>query len=440
MNLHNKVYDLIGVGIGPFNLSLAALVDQTELDALFFEQEASFNWHPGMLIEGTDLQSPFLADFVSFADPTSPYTFTNYLHKHERLYKFYFFNRSTIPRREYNQYGKWVAKQLSSCLFHRKVINVVDLGEKEPLYQVHVRHVSSEETEVFLTKNVVIGTGSIPNIPKSFTQLPEQDIVHTSRYLKQKSHLLHSKSITIVGSGQSAAEVFLDLLNEQKDYSYSLSWYTRETGFFQQEAAKLGREVFSPEYVDYFQNLTYKQSVNALGHLDHVRNGIDPETLVSIYNLLYHRSIDQELNVMIQPLTDVQDITASAEEKNYELECKQWQLEEAFTHTTEKVVLATGYKPYYPEWLSRFKDDLTYEEEAPERFKVAEDYRLVFKQKRDHHIYTQVDTEHTHGTAATNLVLSVLGNQKIINSIARKQIYPIPKRSIFQQFKPISTS
>jgi lysine N6-hydroxylase len=60
------VYDVIGVGIGPFNLGLAALADSVpEINALFFERNESFNWHPGMLIEGTTLQVPFLADLVS---------------------------------------------------------------------------------------------------------------------------------------------------------------------------------------------------------------------------------------------------------------------------------------------------------------------------------------------------------------------------------------
>lgn len=61
MSLRQKVYDLIGVGIGPFNLGLAAMMEETGgKDVLFFEQSTEFNWHKGMLIEGTTLQVPFL--------------------------------------------------------------------------------------------------------------------------------------------------------------------------------------------------------------------------------------------------------------------------------------------------------------------------------------------------------------------------------------------
>lgn len=46
--------DLAGIGIGPFNLSLAALLDpQTEVSARFFDRRAGFAWHPGMMLPNT---------------------------------------------------------------------------------------------------------------------------------------------------------------------------------------------------------------------------------------------------------------------------------------------------------------------------------------------------------------------------------------------------
>ena len=48
------VYDLVGVGIGPFNLSLAALCDGVpELRTLFLDRRPAFSWHPGLLLEGS---------------------------------------------------------------------------------------------------------------------------------------------------------------------------------------------------------------------------------------------------------------------------------------------------------------------------------------------------------------------------------------------------
>lgn len=86
-----KIYDLLGVGIGPFNLSLAALIEPiSHLETIFLEQKTEFQWHEGLLMEGTTIQVPFLADLVTMADPCSRFTFLNYLREHSRLYNFFF--------------------------------------------------------------------------------------------------------------------------------------------------------------------------------------------------------------------------------------------------------------------------------------------------------------------------------------------------------------
>ena len=82
-------HDVIGIGLGPFNLGLAALLDGVDgVSATFFDARPDFSWHPGLLLDGASLQVPFLADLVTLADPTSPHSFLNYLHTHDRLYKF----------------------------------------------------------------------------------------------------------------------------------------------------------------------------------------------------------------------------------------------------------------------------------------------------------------------------------------------------------------
>ncbi|MDQ7860073.1 SidA/IucD/PvdA family monooxygenase [Peribacillus frigoritolerans] len=41
MEKQQSIYDLVGIGIGPFNLGLAALLEKTpELNAVFFEKKA----------------------------------------------------------------------------------------------------------------------------------------------------------------------------------------------------------------------------------------------------------------------------------------------------------------------------------------------------------------------------------------------------------------
>ena len=108
-----RIYDLAGIGVGPFNLGLAALTAPVDgVDAVFLERRDSFDWHPGMMLEPAHLQVPFMADLVTLADPTSPYSFLNFLKQTGRLYRFYIRENFYPLRTEYNQYCQWVAGQL----------------------------------------------------------------------------------------------------------------------------------------------------------------------------------------------------------------------------------------------------------------------------------------------------------------------------------------
>src|SRR5215218_9977761 len=115
-------YDVVGVGIGPFNLSLAALADGVDgLSALFLDGQAEFTWHPGLMFDDARLQVSFLADLVSLVDPTNRWSFLAYLRDRDRLFPFYFAERFHITRREFQDYCRWAAAGLGSCRFGARV-------------------------------------------------------------------------------------------------------------------------------------------------------------------------------------------------------------------------------------------------------------------------------------------------------------------------------
>ncbi|WP_096439585.1 lysine N(6)-hydroxylase/L-ornithine N(5)-oxygenase family protein [Alteribacter populi] len=428
-------YDLIGIGIGPFNLGMAALLDSVEdVNAIFFDETSEFNWHPGMLLEGADLQVPFLADLVTIADPTSPYSFLNYLHEHNRMHKFFFFNRFDIPRVEYNHYLRWVVAHLDDCKFGKRVVDVIDHNvEGEPYYEVVVEGNEAKVTERYFTKHVVVGTGSVPLVPEGFDQFPVEDVAHTSQYLFQRKHILDKKvkDILVVGSGQSAAEVVLDLLQRQDRTDFHLHWITRSPAFFQLESGKVGQEVFSPDYVDYFHKLSLEKREKELPNLSHLRNGVEEKTFHEIYDLLYHKSIDSPAPITIRSSSDVKDIEVT-EGGRYAVTCHQWMEETNYHLEVDKMILATGYRPNIPEWIERIRDEIVWEDEK--RFKVTRDYRLTFKKERDHQVFTVTNIEHSHGAGATNLGLSVHRNMTIINKIAEREVYKEAEDTVFQRF------
>ncbi|MDG5789288.1 SidA/IucD/PvdA family monooxygenase [Evansella sp. AB-P1] len=429
-----KMYDLIGIGVGPFNLSLAALLDGVpEVEGIFFEQREKFDWHPGMLIEGTKMQVPFLADLVTMADPTNPYSFLNYITEHNRMYHFYFLQRLEIPRREYNDYCQWAVNKLPSCQFGKRVVDVKHVREKDPYFEVEVLEVASGKKEKYRGKNLVIGSGSHPAMPMSFQGLPNEDVFHTAEFLDHQERCRSAKSITVVGSGQSAAEVFRELLKEQPDFGYRLDWLTRSSGFLSMEDTKLNLEHFSPDYVNYFYSLPEEEKEQIFSSQDLLYKGISAHTITDIYNLLYEYSVGaQPLNVGLQVLTEVHDIVKKAGGEGYELKCEQWQQEKPFTHESDVVIVGTGYRPFVPDFIHHLDDIIKWDEN--DQYKVRPDYRLYKKEDIPNEIYVHSAISKSHGVGSTNLGLAVHRNKVIINHLAKKEVYPLSNHNVFQNF------
>ncbi|MGO4886175.1 lysine N(6)-hydroxylase/L-ornithine N(5)-oxygenase family protein [Anaerobacillus sp. MEB173] len=428
--MDSKVYDLIGIGIGPFNLSLAALLDDhSEVQSLFFDQKPQFNWHPGMLIVGTRLQVPFMADLVTLADPTNQYSFLNYLSEKNRMYPFYFLQRLDIPRREYNDYCQWAAAKLYNCCFGKRVTELEYIEDKE-VFSVIVEDIEKSEEKEYRCKSLVLGTGSTPVIPKSFQVDSEKNVFHTSKFLQYKESCRNAKSITIIGSGQSAAEVFRELLKERMEHQYQLTWITRSRSFLSMEESKLSVEQFSPDYVNYFYKFPQEQKDKIFASQDLLYKGISSHTITDIYNLLYEHSVSgEDMNVKLQVLTEVNGI----KEKNGKCEvfCTQWQQNKDFTHESEVVIVGTGYRPIVPEFIKKNLGEYMFWDEQG-RYEVEKDYRL--RLKIPNQIYVHSGISHSHGVGSTNLGLAVHRNKIIINDLLGKEIFPIYDKYVFQNF------
>ncbi|HET7627115.1 MAG TPA: lysine N(6)-hydroxylase/L-ornithine N(5)-oxygenase family protein [Bacillales bacterium] len=431
MEPFDKVYDVIGVGIGPFNLGLACLLDKSsEVDALFFEKKSHFDWHPGMLIEGTMLQVPFMADLVTMADPTNPYSYLNYLKEHNRIYNFYFLQRLNMPRNEYNHYCQWAASQLESCRFGH-CVEAVRYNEAEEWFEVEV--VSEGEQAIVKTKDLVLGVGTVPFVPESFRGYPEEDVFHTSEFLSHRNRCRKAKSVTVVGSGQSAAEVFRELLKEKDECGYSLDWLTRSKSYFPMEETKLSLEHFSPDYVNYFYSLPQEKRDEIFPTQDLLYKGISAHTITDIYDLLYEHTVGgKSMDVRLKPLTKVNGITRN-EDGTYRLHCMQWQQEKAFVQDSEVVVIATGYRPNTPAFMEEVNAMLCKDDKG--RYEITQDYQIKMKKAVRNRIFSHTAISHSHGVGTTNLGLAVYRNKLIINGLTGKNIYPVDEDHVFQQFR-----
>ena len=268
-----EVLDVIGIGLGPFNLSLACLMAPladaaVPCRALFLERHREFNWHPGMLIDETTLQNPCLADLVSLADPTSDYSYLNYCKHSGEIYSHYINGPHYITREAFNRYCQWASQRLPNVRFGHEVVAVAH--DAHPTngapYRVHARRADGVLVEFFARK-LVLGVGAQPSLPACCEGAP-QPYLHTAHYLQHKAQLLDKRSVTIVGSGQSAAEVCHDLLKEAAHRGTTVNWITRSPYFFQMETTRLTLEMFSPDYTDYFYGLPDERKAVVLARQD----------------------------------------------------------------------------------------------------------------------------------------------------------------------------
>lgn len=426
-NNTNYTYDFIGIGIGPFNLGLAALTQPiADCKAIFFDRTEQFNWHLGLMLDDATLQVPFMADLVTMADPSSPYSFLNYLKQSGRIYKFYIRENFFILRREYNSYCKWVAEQLEQCKFGHEVLDIVYL---DPNYQVTVLNKSTQEISEYITRKIVLGTGTSPFMPGFIKNRDLANVIHTAAYLYRKEQLLQQRSVTIVGSGQSAAEIVRDLLPHTRD-GLQLNWVTRSDRFFPLENhARLTLEMTSPEYVDYFYSLPDQKRDQLLKEQSILYKGINYDLINEIFNTLYTmETADGQVNVKLIANSELQDLQTTAD-GSYQLHFVQKEQEDSYVMPTDFVIMATGYKYQEPAFLRNIQERIARTPKGT--FQVARNYAI---DKHQQEIFVQNAELQTHGIATPDLGMGAYRNSYILREILGRSVYPVEQAIAFQSF------
>lgn len=426
--MENKIYDFIAVGVGPFNLSLACLTAPIEnLDGLLFDKNESFNWHPGMLLQDTTLQIPFLADLVTLADPTSPFSFLNYIKEQGKMYSFYIRENFLLLRNEYNQYCQWAIKKLPNVFFNTEV-SMIEYDDNESVYIVSTVCTKTSKITYYKTKKIILGTGTAPHIPKSCQTLKGKAI-HSSAYVQNKAALQKEKSITVLGSGQSAAEVFNDLLQEIDVYGYQLNWITRSSRFFPMDYSKLTLEMTSPEYVDYFYNLPAEKRDYLLKEQKLLYKGINKDLIETIFDTIYAKKVIGEIDVNLR--TNAACIKADFDEskQSFELELHQAEQDKKYRHITDALVLATGYGYKLPPFLKGITDRIQWDDKG--RFAANRNYSI---DKNGGEIFVQNAELHTHGFVTPDLGMVCYRNSYIIREITGVEHYAVETKIAFQEF------
>jgi L-ornithine N5-oxygenase len=221
------IFDLVCVGFGPASLAIAtALHDayKTSLadhpKVLFLEKQAEFAWHAGMQLPGAKMQISFLKDLATPRDPTSKFTFLNYLFQKGRLHNFINLGTFLPSRMEYEDYLRWCATffENEGSVEYGMEVKGVSIGEKSEDGKVSGFVVTATnqagEAVSRRARRVVIAVGGQPIIPSSLQGL--KHVHHSSQFANEISKIQENDGIrplkfAVIGGGQSAAEIFNDI-------------------------------------------------------------------------------------------------------------------------------------------------------------------------------------------------------------------------------------
>lgn len=427
--------DIAGIGIGPFNLGLAALLDgHPEVSHLFLERKTEFRWHEGLLLPGTTLQVPFLADLVTMADPTHPLSYLSYLHHHDRLHAFYYYDNFQVPRLEYDHYCRWAAQRLGSCRFDEDVCDVTYDADTER-FLIQSQSISGFKRH-YRSRHLAVGIGTQPLLPQWAQVKSVTPVMHSAQFGKRQAELAECRQVTVIGSGQSAAECVLALFNDltpaRVAAGASIRWITRSPGFHPMEYSKLGQECFTPAYMNYFHSLAPERRREIVAGQGLLYKGISFTTIGALYDLIYERSIGGRepgltllSNCEVQRVEDVHGALRIA--------YRHRELDRIGSVEADAIVAATGYRHTWPHWFERLKETVL-DTDAYGDCVVQPDFTARRRDDGAGKIFVQNAEIFHHGVGSPDLGIAPTRNATIVNQLLARSHYRLPQRSSFQRY------
>lgn len=430
-----EVYDLLAVGCGPFNLGLSALASTIpDLRFIALEETAELRWHPGILFDDATLQVSFLADLVTLVAPTHPLSFLAYLRDVDRMYPFYVRERFHLTRREYELYLRWAAAKLPAVRFSHRVERVTwEAGQR--CFRVEVSAAAGAR-HVLQARHLALGVGTEAHILPCLAQLPVQRRMHSGEYLTRSDAVARSARVTVVGSGQSGAEVVLDLLRLGPACP-RLSWLTRTESFAPLDYTKLVLEMTTPAYVHYFHRLSESRREQLVTEQFRHYKGISTETLEEIHDQLYRRELLPRAEaITLRCGVEVQE--AKVIEQEIRLTCRQRDTGAVFAHECDLVIAATGYRHRPAAFLAPIEPLLR--RDSGQRLRVCLNHAVETDAALEGRIFIANADLYSHGVAAPDLGIGAYRNATILNTVLGREVYPLPQRTAFTQFAPPTAS
>ncbi|KAI9724315.1 MAG: hypothetical protein M1812_000382 [Candelaria pacifica] len=452
----DELHDVICVGFGPASLAIAIALHDTLAtpDALcrppglrgrppkvaFLERQCHFAWHAGMLLPGAKMQISFVKDLATLRDPRSEFTFLNYLHKQNRLVQFTNLGTFLPLRIEYEDYMRWCASWFDDVVRYGQEVMAI-LPEKSSIrsgkvdsFVVKSKDIATGLIKTRRARHVVIAVGGKPSIPQSLPQ-EHPRVIHSSAYSSAVPELLRDMSeryrVAVIGSGQSAAEIFNDLHSRYPNAETFL--IIKGAALKPSDDSPFVNEIFDPCRVDDIFNQDADARKAAIKCDRSTNYGVVRlELLEHIYGDMYaqrlqdaHEDNWQHRILNYSTVTRIEDLQSSShatKASGLRLHVQKSNGHNADngsdTLEVDAVLVATGYSRNAHEYILEQTRHLLPINKS--NFPVARDYRINFDENKvdaNAGIWLQGCNEGTHGLSDTLLSILASRGGEIVESI-----------------------
>ncbi|HYO11906.1 MAG TPA: SidA/IucD/PvdA family monooxygenase [Thermoanaerobaculia bacterium] len=421
------VHDVLGIGFGPANLALAAALEEEaeaaggrDLRRIFLERKPKPVWHPGMLIEDSLIQISVLKDLVTVRNPQSRFTFLNYLKIKERLFEFLNLRDLFPTRIEFNDYLCWAAGELSSQVrFGREVVSVAPAVKEDreiELLRVVARDVTTGESEEYLTRNLVLATGGVPCFPEGIA-LAGGRAFHSSESMLRLDRDFPDKDapyrFVVVGSGQSAAELFYHLITRYRNADVTAT--IRRYAYKPVNDSHFTNEIFFPQMVDFLYTLPEGKRRMIQDDCKDVNYAVvDTPLIRQIYRCLYQEKVLGRDRARILPYLHLEELAET--EGVVMARFRDLLRDQEVFLEADGLILCTGYRwPKEHPLLDGLSGYI--QKNGSNEYKVERDYSLTTAPSFSPGIFLQGFAEGTHGASETVLSLVAIRAGDILKSL-----------------------
>ncbi len=412
--MQESTYKLAGLGIGPFNLSLAALADSIPgLESAFFEQNPLFNWHRELMLPDADMQTCYLKDLVTPADPTNKHSFLNYLVAKGTFYAFLNTDRRIVSRLEFEDYCRWVSQRLKNVHFQQTVRELTYNGKEFVLSLDHSR---------IYAENICLGTGLVPYVPDwAQSSIGERCFHPKSRWLEKLE--AQGKRVLIVGGGQTGAEIFLNLLRGRWGKTQSVQWLSRRLNLQALDDSAFTNEYFSPSYVREFFHLTPAKKDSIVAEQKLASDGITPAYLQEIYRELYKERVVGSCRNSFEFLPGRDCFEIQSGDGHLALRAKNVFRETVELYEADVVILCTGFKSRLPACVEPILPLI--EVDSAGRPQMDQNFRMKWQGGEKNRLYAVNFSRHGHGIAEPQTSLMAWRSATILNDLLAREEFPI---------------